>query len=212
METIINGGVYRVNFQGRSPQFTGTHPAIVLRTLKEKELYLTIPLTSYTKERWEKTKRSGFGVRIIETNSIAKIEKFITVHQDNICNRWINSSNGNILILKPEVIEKINRKFDEYIKLTSQKVDKEYQKYYDKYIYVKEFFQKFCDNDDDSENIFSLDNETSDLKIIRCNKVDLHELSIADLKDIINTYISEEPKITFKNNNISIEIPKSILN
>lgn len=79
-------------------------------------------------------------------------------------------------------------------------------------VYVKEFFQKFCDNDDDSENIFSLDNETSDLKIIRCNKVDLHELSIADLKDIINTYISEEPKITFKNNNISIEIPKSILN
>ena len=78
MKDIITGGVYAVDLHGtESYEFKGVHPALIVRMLKEEEMYYVVPLTTYTKERWDKCKRKGFGTRIISTNST------ITVFQHN---------------------------------------------------------------------------------------------------------------------------------
>jgi hypothetical protein len=44
---VINGGIYNVTYNGTDiSEFCGEHPSIIVRTLKEKEIYLVVPLTS----------------------------------------------------------------------------------------------------------------------------------------------------------------------
>lgn len=89
MQHIINGGIYRVVFDGKhDSEFTGEHPALILRTLKEDEIYIVVPLTSYTKQKMDKIKEKGYGYHIKSTNSIARIDKFQVLHNSSIKNRW----------------------------------------------------------------------------------------------------------------------------
>ena len=55
MKYIINSGVYSVDFKGtNNAEFNGTHPALILKSVKNEDMYYVIPLTTYTKERWKK--------------------------------------------------------------------------------------------------------------------------------------------------------------
>ena len=64
IQRYVNGGIYSIEFRGSAPEFNGIHPAIIIRTLKETDLYVVIPLTTYTSERWEKTKKHGLFYKI----------------------------------------------------------------------------------------------------------------------------------------------------
>ncbi len=128
MIDVINGGVYAVDLKGTEPyEFKGVHPAMVVRTLKEEQMYVVVPLTTYTKERWEKCKRKGWGARILSTNSIARIDKMNIVSVKCIQGRYYNA--GNMVIPEVEEIEKVLKKTIEYIELSNQKTLKEYGKY-----------------------------------------------------------------------------------
>ena len=51
MKDIITGGVYAVDLHGtESYEFKGVHPALIVRMLKEEEMYYVVPLTTYFNE------------------------------------------------------------------------------------------------------------------------------------------------------------------
>ena len=57
MKNIINGAIYDVNLKGvDASEFKGSHPAVIVRTLKEEKIFFVVPLTTYTKDRWDKAK------------------------------------------------------------------------------------------------------------------------------------------------------------
>ena len=69
MKKVINGCIYAIDLGGTEEyEFKGVHPAMVVRMLKEEKMYYVVPLTTYTKERWEKCKRQGFGCRVVCNN------------------------------------------------------------------------------------------------------------------------------------------------
>lgn len=128
MKDIITGSVYAVDLHGtESYEFKGVHPALIVRMLKEEKMYYVVPLTTYTKERWDKCKRKGFGTRIISTNSIARIDKMNIVSEKQIQGRYYNS--GHLVIPTKEEIEAVLARVEEYISLTNDKSNKEYRKF-----------------------------------------------------------------------------------
>lgn len=202
MQNIVNGGVYSVNFTGISPQMNGNHPAVVFRTLKESDLYIIVPLTTYTEDRWNKTKRFGYGMRLIPSNSIAKIDKFIVLHKSCIMNRWKTKSTGEIVIVKGHDLSKLIKKTYDYMRLSLEKTDKEYKKYlvsyslfeknicemgvfYDKLIIRKE--DEKLEYDFSDENYFKVLTANSTEFTFQAQKSLLNEVSMDDIQYIITT-------------------------
>lgn len=203
MKDIIIGGVYAVDLHGtESYEFKGIHPALIVRMLKEEKMYYVVPLTTYTKERWEKCKRKGFGTRIISTNSIARVDKMNIVSEKQIQGRYYNA--GHLVIpTKDETIAVLSR-VEEYISLTNNKTNKEYNKFvtqrskfehnmnilaeknYEKFSYLIKF-----------EDDMSIYYPCSELSFI----------SNADIKDIINLKFGTSSVVIGKQeNNIKISI------
>ena len=106
MKKVINGCIYAIDLGGTEEyEFKGVHPAMVVRMLKEEKMYYVVPLTTYTKERWEKCKRQGFGCRIVSTNSIARVDKINIVTEKQIHSRYYNSE--KLVCAEPAEIEKV---------------------------------------------------------------------------------------------------------
>ena len=128
MKEIITGGVYAVDLHGtESYEFKGVHPALVVRMLKEEKMYYVVPLTTYTKERWDKCKRKGFGTRIISTNSIARVDKMNIVSEKQVQGRYYSA--GHLVIPTENEIERVLARVEEYISLADEKSNKEYRKF-----------------------------------------------------------------------------------
>ena len=116
MKKVINGCIYAIDLGGTEEyEFKGVHPAMVVRMLKEEKMYYVVPLTTYTKERWEKCKRQGFGCRIVSTNSIARVDKINIVTEKQIHSRYYNSE--KLVCAEPAEIEKVILRVEEYFKL-----------------------------------------------------------------------------------------------
>jgi hypothetical protein len=194
IQRYVNGGVYSIEFRGRAPEFNGIHPAVIIRTLKERDLYIVIPLTTYTKERWDKTKRYGFGMRILETNSIAKIDKYKVVHKNAIRNKWVNQTTGRPVILAKESFAKLSKKFTEYNKLSGSVAEKEYNKYVDLLENVDIDFRAIVNLKEGTEysGIFEIQTDSTTELIYRCEKSKLNMLSIEDIHLIVNCYIKTD--------------------
>lgn len=128
MKDIITGGVYAVDLHGTEAyEFKGVHPALIVRMLKEEKMYYVVPLTTYTKERWDKCRRKGFGTRITSTNSIARIDKMNIVSEKQVQGRYYNA--GHLVIPTEEEIGAVLERVEEYISLTDDKSKKEYGKF-----------------------------------------------------------------------------------
>ena len=128
MKDIITGGVYAVDLHGtESYEFKGVHPALIVRMIKEEKMYYVVPLTTYTKERWEKCKRKGFGTRIVSTNSIARVDKMNIVTEKQVQGRYYNA--GNLVIPTEDEVTAVLARVEEYISLTDEKTNKEYGKF-----------------------------------------------------------------------------------
>lgn len=137
MKKIINSGIYDIDLEGsNADEFIGNHPTLILRSIKNEEMYYAFPLTTYTLERWKKYKKN-YCCRILTTNSIVRIDKVQIIHSSKIMNylkkynRWIK--NDQFLIPTPAEIRMVYERYKEYLKLTTDKAIKEYEKYYDCY-------------------------------------------------------------------------------
>lgn len=118
---------------------------MVVRMLKEEKMYYVVPLTTYTKERWEKCKRQGFGCRIVSTNSIARVDKINIVTEKQIHSRYYNSE--KLVCAEPAEIEKVILRVEEYFKLSNQKGLNEYKKFYsEKKVFENKMYQFWIDN------------------------------------------------------------------
>lgn len=191
MKSIINGGLYNVNFDGKdSCDFKGEHPTIIVRTIKENDIYIAIPLTSYTKERWQKCKSKGFGIRIISTNSIARIDKFKVINKSSILNRW--KANNKIIKVTIEEFKNINDKLDKYIELSSAKALKEYNYYINQYDLISSELFKLFKNE--TSTIMSKEIEMNNT-IISINKSNTSWLCMNDIKEIITDIFNYENPI-----------------
>lgn len=216
MVDIINGGVYAVDLGGTEPyEFKGDHPALVVRTLKEEQMYVVIPLTTYTEERWEKCKRKGFGVRILSTNSIARVDKMNIVSKKCIKGRYYNA--GNMVVADITEVEKVLKKVREYIELSSQKMLKEYSKYMIQRTEFEKEMDALCNVekmlnfsyqfsvDQSLEFVYPVSNlsfvSNADIKAVICSKID--NLGVDIKKDnaelLIEIKLNSDKLLTFKN-------------
>ena len=210
MKDIITGGVYAVDLHGtESYEFKGVHPALIVRMLKEEEMYYVVPLTTYTKERWDKCKRKGFGTRIISTNSIARVDKMNIVSKKQVQGRYYNA--GHLVILTENEIESVLVRVEEYRSLTNDKSNKEYRKF----VTQRANFEKSMDilmEKQFDEFLYPI-NIKSDMSFCYpCTE--LSYISNADIKDIISIKFNCSSVVICKqekNMQISIKLDKENL-
>lgn len=189
MKDIITGGVYAVDLHGTEAyEFKGVHPALIVRMLKEEKMYYVVPLTTYTKERWDKCKRKGFGTRITSTNSIARVDKMNIVSEKQVQGRYYNA--GHLVILTEEEIGAVLERVEEYISLTDDKSNKEYGKFTTQ----RSKFEKDMDmlskkNYEEFSYPITVENDLSFLYLC----TELSFISNVDIKDIISIKFNSSP-------------------
>lgn len=184
MKKVINGCIYAIDLGGTEEyEFKGVHPAMVVRMLKEEKMYYVVPLTIYTKERWKKCKRQGFGCRIVSTNSIARVDKINIVTEKQIHSRYYNS--GKLVCAEPEEIEKVILRVEEYFKLSNQKGLNEYKKFYsEKKVFENKMYQFWIDNKFD-DVYYSVKIEKYSIKL-ELGKDEIRNLTFNDIAQVLS--------------------------
>lgn len=193
MQYIINGGIYGVDlFDGtecdiEGSDYVGAHLTLIIQTYKEKDIYIAIPLTTYTPERWEKCKEKGYGVGIKGTNSIARIDKFRIISKKIIGTRWKSKMPKKNLRVSPEELSAIIEKLHSYINISSLLTIDSYNKYTQQYENIRneciELFGKYNILESNIQIKFFRDDL---ICIILYNSVDC--LSKNDIIDILSDY------------------------
>ena len=189
MKDIITGGVYAVDLHGTEAyEFQGVHPALIVRMLKEEKMYYVVPLTTYTKERWDKCKKKGFGTRITSTNSIARVDKMNIVSAKQVQGRYYNA--GHLVIPTKEEIGAVLERVEEYILLTDDKTKKEYRKFSTQRLK----FEKNIDalskkNYEEFSYPITVENDLS----FFCPCTEISFISNVDIKDIISIKFNASP-------------------
>ena len=204
MKKVINGCIYAIDLGGTEEyEFKGVHPAMVVRMLKEEKMYYVVPLTTYTKERWEKCKRQGFGCRIVSTNSIARVDKINIVTEKQIHSRYYNSE--KLVCAEPAEIEKIILRVEEYFKLSNQKGLNEYKKFYsEKKVFENKMYQFWIDNkfDDVYYNV-KIEKGSIELEL---GKDEIRNLTFNDIVQVLSELLDASKLHFEKKGNQSIII------
>ncbi len=191
MNEIINGGIYSVDLHGSSDaEFIGAHPSIIIRSLKEDDIYFVIPLTTYTKEKWEKIKEKGFGCQILSTGSIARIDKMKLCHINDVKVRWIYQN--KLLIITPDELNCVITKINSYFELSSSRCAREYNKYHAQYVLLYEEFELMCVRMKLNEMKFIVISFDDKNLVCTCSKTYLSHISIHDLKNIIRKHFEQK--------------------
>ena len=204
MKKVINGCIYAIDLGGTEEyEFKGVHPAMVVRMLKEEKMYYVVPLTTYTKERWEKCKRQGFGCRIVSTNSIARVDKINIVTEKQIHSRYYNSE--KLVCAEPAEIEKVILRVEEYFKLSNQKGLNEYKKFYsEKKVFENKMYQFWIDNkfDDVYYNV-KIEKGSIELEL---GKDEIRNLTFNDIVQVLSELLDASKLHVEKKGNQSIII------
>lgn len=204
MKKVINGCIYAIDLVGTEEyEFKGVHPAMVVRMLKEEKMYYVVPLTTYTKERWEKCKRQGFGCRIVSTNSIARVDKINIVTEKQIHSRYYNSE--KLVCAEPAEIEKVILRVEEYFKLSNQKGLNEYKKFYsEKKVFENKMYQFWIDNkfDDVYYNV-KIEKGSIELEL---GKDEIRNLTFNDIVQVLSELLDASKLHFEKKGNQSIII------
>lgn len=201
MAKILNGGIYSVVFTGRSSaEFNGNHPAVVFQTMKEPDIFISIPLTSYTKERWDKVRKEGFAVRLHTTNSIARVDKMQIIHRREIRNRW--KEYGNFSKITPSEIINLKTKVDRYIFISTESTNNDYQKYYQQYEDLLKYINERKNEVPSTENYCTL-NVSGNSNTITIPKSNVNKLPATDILEIIkNVFTCDNPNLI---NNLNLK-------
>lgn len=204
MKKVINGCIYAIDLGGTEEyEFKGVHPAMVVRMLKEEKMYYVVPLTTYTKERWEKCKRQGFVCRIVSTNSIARVDKINIVTEKQIHSRYYNSE--KLVCAEPAEIEKVILRVEEYFKLSNQKGLNEYKKFYsEKKVFENKMYQFWIDNkfDDVYYNV-KIEKGSIELEL---GKDEIRNLTFNDIVQVLSELLDASKLHFEKKGNQSIII------
>ena len=204
MKKVINGCIYAIDLGGTEEyEFKGVHPAMVVRMLKEEKMYYVVPLTTYTKERWEKCKRQGFGCRIVSTNSIARVDKINIVTEKQIHSIYYNSE--KLVCAEPAEIEKVILRVEEYFKLSNQKGLNEYKKFYsEKKVFENKMYQFWIDNkfDDVYYNV-KIEKGSIELEL---GKDEIRNLTFNDIVQVLSELLDASKLHFEKKGNQSIII------
>ena len=204
MKKVINGCIYAIDLGGTEEyEFKGVHPAMVVRMLKEEKMYYVVPLTTYTKERWEKCKRQGFGLRSVSTNSIARVDKINIVTEKQIHSRYYNSE--KLVCAEPAEIEKVILRVEEYFKLSNQKGLNEYKKFYsEKKVFENKMYQFWIDNkfDDVYYNV-KIEKGSIELEL---GKDEIRNLTFNDIVQVLSELLDASKLHFEKKGNQSIII------
>lgn len=204
MKKVINGCIYAIDLGGTEEyEFKGVHPAMVVRMLKEEKMYYVVPLTTYTKERWEKCKRQGLGCRIVSTNSIARVDKINIVTEKQIHSRYYNSE--KLVCAEPAEIEKVILRVEEYFKLSNQKGLNEYKKFYsEKKVFENKMYQFWIDNkfDDVYYNV-KIEKGSIELEL---GKDEIRNLTFNDIVQVLSELLDASKLHFEKKGNQSIII------
>lgn len=204
MKKVINGCIYAIDLGATEEyEFKGVHPAMVVRMLKEEKMYYVVPLTTYTKERWEKCKRQGFGCRIVSTNSIARVDKINIVTEKQIHSRYYNSE--KLVCAEPAEIEKVILRVEEYFKLSNQKGLNEYKKFYsEKKVFENKMYQFWIDNkfDDVYYNV-KIEKGSIELEL---GKDEIRNLTFNDIVQVLSELLDASKLHFEKKGNQSIII------
>ena len=204
MKKVINWCIYAIDLGGTEEyEFKGVHPAMVVRMLKEEKMYYVVPLTTYTKERWEKCKRQGFGCRIVSTNSIARVDKINIVTEKQIHSRYYNSE--KLVCAEPAEIEKVILRVEEYFKLSNQKGLNEYKKFYsEKKVFENKMYQFWIDNKFD-DVYYNLKIETGSIEL-ELWKDEIRNLTFNDIVQVLSELLDASKLHFEKKGNQSIII------
>lgn len=204
MKKVINGCIYAIDLGGTEEyEFKGVHPAMVVRMLKEEKMYYVVLLTTYTKERWEKCKRQGFGCRVVSTNSIARVDKINIVTEKQIHSRYYNSE--KLVCAEPAEIEKVILRVEEYFKLSNQKGLNEYKKFYsEKKVFENKMYQFWIDNkfDDVYYNV-KIEKGSIELEL---GKDEIRNLTFNDIVQVLSELLDASKLHFEKKGNQSIII------
>ena len=131
MTEYLNCGVYEVDLKGTTDaSFKGAHPSIIIQKLTEPTFYFIIPLTTYTKEKWDKLRKFGC-CKIDSTGSIARIDKMQIRENVDIPKRYIQQ--GKHIVPTYDEILKVLEKAKNYFFLSIDKASRAYQKFYTEY-------------------------------------------------------------------------------
>ena len=196
MKYIINSGIYTVDFKGlNNAEFNGTHPALILKSIKNQEMYYVIPLTSYTKKRW-KEYRKLLCCRIVSIGSIARIDKMLIMHKSKIPKRWFQDD--NLLVPTPNEIITVYNRLKKYMELSINNSIVEYNKFYKSYEKLYHDFIKLSTSPSyNTLKIFGI-NIDDDYLYITYPLKNLSNLSFEDVKRIIWSVLGKDNiKITF---------------
>lgn len=186
MKRIINSGIYNIDLQGTTgAEFYGNHPTLILKSIKNHEMYYVFPLTTYTKEKWKDCRKRGC-CRITTTNSIARIDKVKILHKSEIKCRWIKDD--IFIVPKPEEIEVVYKKFMESIGLSIDRSLNNYKKYYENYnSFVELLHKNFCELNLTNDFVIELETKT----IIFSSSLVYH-LTSDDVKHIIYSILGKD--------------------
>ena len=204
MKYIINSGIYSVDFKGtNNAEFNGNHPALILKSIKNTEMYYVIPLTTYTKERWKKY-RKLLCCRIISINSIARIDKMLVMHKSKIPQRWLEDD--GLLVPTPNEVSTVYNRVTEYLSLSINTSLEDYKKFYKNYeILYNDFIELLTTPSSEILKKFTIDVIDEDL-FIMYSLDNVVNLSFEDVKRILWSIIGKDNvEVTFnKSKNILI--------
>lgn len=203
---IVNTALYNVDLEGEDfGEFGGEHPTLVIRTKMEKDMYIAIPFTTYTKDRWEKMKKY-MCCRVKSTNSIARIDKIEVITVDKIKNRW--RENGKLLIPTKEDLDAVVNKAIAYFQASFSMGISEYSS-------VNAAFAGLSQEFDDvviQENIVKespivIDFEHEGVVRIIFSSGSTNQISINELYDILNSAFNRKKyKIIFLGSSVIAEV------
>lgn len=194
----MNGNLYTVDLQGdKDEEFDGQHPTLVIQMKEEERIYMVIPFTSYTKERWSKLKKH-MCCRVKSTNSIARIDKIEFINVDDIGKPWKDA--GEWLEISKEDLEFVCNKALEYVKSSFNKGLNEHNKYVEELTALKTEFEDVIVNENiANSNLIRLNFENDDL-IITISYSDINKLSINDIYYLFNkAFENRNYKATYDN-------------
>lgn len=202
MKSIINSGIYAVDLKGTNDaEFKGIHPSLIMQSIKNKEMYYVIPLTTYSKYKWKKL-RKFLCCRIVSINSIARIDKVQIIHKDRIPKRWMEGE--TLLVPTPNEILTVYNRLLEYTKLSTKKSIEEYNKFYKNYNTIYNSFTTLLSNPStDLLKMYTIEIKGNDMYITFPLKY-IEHISFEDVKRILWAIIGKDQmNVTFdKNMNI----------
>lgn len=202
MRYIINSGIYAVDLKGtNNAEFVGIHPSLIMRSIKNEDMYYVIPLTTYSKDKWQKL-RKLLCCRIISINSIARIDKMQIIHKNKIPKRWFEDE--SLLVPTPNEILTVYNRVLEYTQLSINRSVEDYKKFYENYeLLYRKYTELFINPTKDMLKQFIINVDNENMNIIT-NLECVSNLSFEDVKRILWSILGKDNiKVTFdKNKNI----------